>query len=430
MGDGEIAEAFRKFDVDQSGDLSTFELSNAIAGLVKRSPAKVQVASMIAATLQKSAAAAADALTLDQFTTLCKTYDWKSDEFTKSLADSIYEQTFETRPFGFHVRKVERKGLIKVRKIDETAPHLAGKVGVNDVIVAINGDPLGFVTDQSVLAQKIGRLALPIRITFERYRELGEADSDMLTVNSVTREDVQEAEGIEEDAAKEHQKAWQERDKALQHIQEWKVKKSAELNVVESTTTAGNAIDLARAEEEAAREAAVRQVQEWRNKKAVLDQATAAERNAKVAAEARVNRERLAKEKEAAAKQAAAEQAAAKQAATTQQAATPRKGRSGAVLRIFGGKKLPSPDKKKDGTAAEADAWEELAAGGGTAVSAVAPSSPSATVGMAHTLMFDDSGSSRGSLPTWKRSHEGEEVMSNDDLMAHLGFAEKKEGEA
>ena len=74
---------------------------------------------------------------------------------------------------------------------------LADKVGVNDTIIAVNGAPLGFVTDHSVLAKTIGKLSLPIRITFERYLGVSEQDSDLLTINSVTREDVEAAEAFE-----------------------------------------------------------------------------------------------------------------------------------------------------------------------------------------------------------------------------------------
>ena len=214
MPNEDIAATFRKYDVDNSGDLNTFELANAICELMGRSPTTVQVVNMIASCVRESEEAGEEAkqnnsLSLAQFTRLCKTFDWDGDEFINGLADTIYEHTFEepfskTSRLGFRVRNVDKRGLIVVSKIVDGNDALADKVGVNDTIIAVNGAPLGFVTDHSVLAKTIGKLSLPIRITFERYLGVSEQDSDLLTINSVTREDVEAAEAFEADAVQKH----------------------------------------------------------------------------------------------------------------------------------------------------------------------------------------------------------------------------------
>ena len=88
MDASEIEDIFRKYDVDKKGELDTFKLSNAIADLMNRIPTTVQVVNMIAGLMVKDAAGSAEgiplennALNLEQFTRLCKHFDWSQMNF-------------------------------------------------------------------------------------------------------------------------------------------------------------------------------------------------------------------------------------------------------------------------------------------------------------------------------------------------------------
>ena len=194
MDASEIEDIFRKYDVDKKGELDTFKLSNAIADLMNRVPTTVQVVNMIAGIVKDAAESAEgiplenNALDFEQFTRLCKHFDWESNDFLNCLQDSMYEIEFSKPQLGFRVKNVQARGLIVVSKVED--PELEGKIKQNDTIVAVNGAPLGYVTDHKVLAEKIKSLGRPLKMTFERWSALQKVDEVLLTVNNLTVEEV------------------------------------------------------------------------------------------------------------------------------------------------------------------------------------------------------------------------------------------------
>ena len=139
----EIEDVFTKFDMDGNGVLDTFELAAAMATLLGRPPTTVQVMAMVAAS-----GAERNELTRPQWSHLVRTFDWESKELLSGLGESVYEVVFPNDSLGFRVRSVASKGIIVVSKVADAA--LEGVIGPNDTILAVNGAPLGFVTDHKV----------------------------------------------------------------------------------------------------------------------------------------------------------------------------------------------------------------------------------------------------------------------------------------
>ena len=108
------------------------------------------------------------------FASLVRIYDWDSvvGESNGDLnpAKGIYERDFGEGALGFRVRHDASCGTIFVSRV--VLSGLGGVdgdlVGVGDAVVAINGAPLGFVTNAKVLQEKIRPLVRPVRITFLR----------------------------------------------------------------------------------------------------------------------------------------------------------------------------------------------------------------------------------------------------------------------
>jgi hypothetical protein len=121
-------------------------------------------------------------LTLDDFERLVHTFSWDEDEAdaaTTGLGPRVYELEFGDQKLGFRVRNVPERGIIVVSQV--SSPLIRDFVGVEDSVLAINGAPLGYVTDHEVLAKKIGALGRPVRITFARYQ----ADDNLVLQTSV-----------------------------------------------------------------------------------------------------------------------------------------------------------------------------------------------------------------------------------------------------
>ena len=78
----------------------------------------------------------------------------------------MYEVIFSKATLGFTVKNLVKEGTIVVNRIVDKAN--VGKIFLGDTIMAINGAPLGFVTDHKLLARKIKPLKRPIKITFKR----------------------------------------------------------------------------------------------------------------------------------------------------------------------------------------------------------------------------------------------------------------------
>jgi len=170
LTEDQIQACFTKYDADSSGDLDTFELSNAVTELLNGVvPTTSQVTAMVALS-----GAQDNKLSRDQFSSLIKHFDWSSAAATAALGDLTYEHIFQEKSLGFRVRSVAGRGIIVVSKVVE--PSLAGVVNENDTVLAVNGAPLGFVTDHKVLQEKIKPLRRPVRVTFQKYVE-GSSDA-------------------------------------------------------------------------------------------------------------------------------------------------------------------------------------------------------------------------------------------------------------
>lgn len=72
----------------------------------------------------------------------------KSPPRIELATPGLFELTFADPKLGFGVRCVQEKGLIVVAEIADV--QLQGKICPNDTVVAVNGSPIGFITDQSV----------------------------------------------------------------------------------------------------------------------------------------------------------------------------------------------------------------------------------------------------------------------------------------
>ena len=124
-------------------------------------------------------------LSPEQFSHLVRTFDWSSESLVSSLGESVYEVVFEDDSLGFRVRSVPDRGIIVVSKVG--AEKLVGVVHENDTVLAVNGAPLGFVTEHKVLQRKIKPLRRPVRITFERYQGGEGAFAHQTTAEEVAR---------------------------------------------------------------------------------------------------------------------------------------------------------------------------------------------------------------------------------------------------
>jgi hypothetical protein len=154
-----IAQVFAQYGSAGSGDLDTFELAYAVEALTGRAPPSSEVAALVQAA---GAVANKNVLTLAQFTFLVRSFDWAgSARMHNSVASERaaaasglglrqYEHTFASESLGFRVQRScgASKGRLVVSAL--TAPALAGRVAPGDVIVAVNGAPMGFVTDPKV----------------------------------------------------------------------------------------------------------------------------------------------------------------------------------------------------------------------------------------------------------------------------------------
>jgi len=153
--DGEIEEVFVAFDTNLSGDLDTFELASALESLTGRAPSTPTLMALL-----REAGAEGYALTLTQFARLVRSHDWDQadgggeegegdDNDEGSILDeAFFEVVCERESLGFSLRGDGARGLLLVADISD--PSLSGTIRAEDAIVAINGAPLGFVSDPEV----------------------------------------------------------------------------------------------------------------------------------------------------------------------------------------------------------------------------------------------------------------------------------------
>jgi hypothetical protein len=144
LTDEHIQEAFKRFDTDKSGDLDYFELANALAALLPTPPSTPKVMALIKASGNDSTT---NKISIAQFKTMFQSTDWESPD--SGLPASMYEVSFPDAKLGFSVRSVPEKGIIVVLAVVDQ--KLAGTVKPNDTVIAVNGAPLGYVSDHKVL---------------------------------------------------------------------------------------------------------------------------------------------------------------------------------------------------------------------------------------------------------------------------------------
>jgi hypothetical protein len=143
LSDERISEVFLKFDHDNSGDLSKFELSNAVTELLGKPPTTTQVAAMLEVAHSNGLG-----LSLSSFAFLVRNFDWEANELQEGLGADVYEVSFPNPSLGFVFRFVPERGIVVVSNI--SASSLEGGIGVNDTLLAVNGAPLGFISDPKV----------------------------------------------------------------------------------------------------------------------------------------------------------------------------------------------------------------------------------------------------------------------------------------
>jgi Ca2+-binding EF-hand superfamily protein len=173
-----IADVFRRFDWDASGDLDTFELSSAVAELWGHAPTTAQVAAMV----RWVGAHESNSVTLPQFEVML-TQDWSNDSHQieslsggeSAISGTLYEESFGAGPLGFGVIWDADKSRIVVSLL---STELMGKIEIGDGILAINGAPLGKVNSPLALAEAIKTLRRPLTITFVRHDDEDETADD------------------------------------------------------------------------------------------------------------------------------------------------------------------------------------------------------------------------------------------------------------
>ena len=106
-----------------------------------------------------------NALSFEQFEALVRTFDWQAAH-DAPLPDNQFELDFPDQSLGFAVQDVPSRGTIVVSRLTNRA--LSEQLSLGATVLAVNGAPLGHVTDPGVLARKVGPLRRPIKITFER----------------------------------------------------------------------------------------------------------------------------------------------------------------------------------------------------------------------------------------------------------------------
>ena len=210
-----IARVYRKFDVDGSGNLDLFELRFAVEALTATPVASRSkhlsmhgegTFAITTATVQDlvyhafkkgDLYHAKETLSLDEFTAMIKTFDWATaasrDQaaFHARAADDgeevgpgcEFEVLFRAdAALGFGLKHLPFRRAVVVGSVGPMASHAGSLVSGHasghakqpaikrgDVVVALNGAPLGPVDDVGALQAKIKRaLRRPLRVTFRR----------------------------------------------------------------------------------------------------------------------------------------------------------------------------------------------------------------------------------------------------------------------
>jgi len=169
MSDELLHELFMRYDVNESGNMDTFELASAVGEVLGHVPTTAQVTAMV-----EAAGAEHGTLTLNQFSFLVRSFNLEDDVVVEETIEQhmapTYEVEFRDSKLGFHVKNYPARGVVVVSRVDN--PELEGVIGVHDTVHAVNGAPLGFVTDSRYLQERISPLPRPVKITFERYLDV------------------------------------------------------------------------------------------------------------------------------------------------------------------------------------------------------------------------------------------------------------------
>jgi prefoldin subunit 5 len=150
LSDKFVGAVFEKFDVDKSGDLSVFELSKAAAELLgrQRPLSTVQVSAMVAASGLGGFGTGSYGLSLQAFTRLVRNFDWAGETLKAGLGEGVFEYEFVDEALGFSFKHEPDRGIITVARISKEGLRLV--LHEDDTILAVNGAPLGFVSDPMV----------------------------------------------------------------------------------------------------------------------------------------------------------------------------------------------------------------------------------------------------------------------------------------
>jgi len=155
-----IKVVFSSFDKNDSGELDTFNLGHAIQAIRGQLPSTPQIMAMIE-TLKVFETGK---VTFQQFIDVLAT-DWSSITTADGIEDA-YVVSVEKDELGFDVSFDELNGRLTIVEVVDS--DLRSQVTVNDVLLAINGVPLGFISDLSAVRKKIKGARRPVRITFFR----------------------------------------------------------------------------------------------------------------------------------------------------------------------------------------------------------------------------------------------------------------------
>ena len=103
-------------------------------------------------------------VSFDAFSLLVKERDWNADDL---ISQEDWVTILNLNPMlGFRVRTVPERGVIVVNRIVESTNY--SRIGLGDVVLAVNGAPLGWVQSHTELADAVRSLPRPVRLTFRR----------------------------------------------------------------------------------------------------------------------------------------------------------------------------------------------------------------------------------------------------------------------
>ena len=156
----EIETTFRRYDHSSTGSLNTFELGAAIEELTGRKLAYKELARIV--SLYKLGVT--NSVSLEAFALLVRERNWASNDLLSQ--EDCYDVNFLNQTLGFRVRTVPERGVIVVNRIVDATNF--GRVGLGDVVLAVNGAPLGWVQAHTELADAVRCLPRPVKITFRR----------------------------------------------------------------------------------------------------------------------------------------------------------------------------------------------------------------------------------------------------------------------